>query len=46
MKSGSAEAREAVRERGPMVKPSRPVVQAAPAPNTAFADALKAKFGR
>jgi uncharacterized protein len=46
MKSGSADAREAVRERGPAVKPSRPVVQADPPPNTAFADALKAKFGR
>ncbi len=46
MKSGSADAREAVRERGPAAKPSRPVVQADPPPNTAFADALKAKFGR
>ncbi len=46
MKSGSADAREAVRERGPAVKPSRPVVQADPPPSTAFADALKAKFGR
>ncbi|MDP3263813.1 MAG: Tex family protein [Tabrizicola sp.] len=46
MKSGSAEAREAVRDRGPAAPKSKPVVQSAPAPNTAFADALKAKFGR
>ncbi len=52
MKSGSAEAREAVRDResvrdrGPAAPKSKPVVPSAPAPNTAFADALKAKFGR
>jgi protein Tex len=46
MKSGSAEARDAVRERGPVAPKARPVVQAAPAPSTAFADALKGKFGK
>ncbi|WP_431300366.1 Tex family protein [Tabrizicola sp. BL-A-41-H6] len=46
MKSGSAEARDAVRERAPAAPTSKPVVQAAPAPNTVFADALKAKFNR
>lgn len=46
MKSGSADARDAVRERGPVAPKARPVVQAAPTPNNAFADALKAKFGK
>ena len=54
MKSGSAEAREAVREReaergrGPVPVKTRVVVpvQPAPASNTAFGDALKGKFGR
>ncbi len=46
MKSGSADAREAVRDRGPAAVKTRPVVQAAPPQNNAFADALKGKFGK
>jgi protein Tex len=46
MKSGSADARETVRERGPVAPKSQPVQQSAPPPNNAFADALKGKFGR
>ena len=48
MKSGSAEAREAVRERGPVPTNRRVVVPVQPAPSTstAFGDALKGKFGR
>lgn len=53
MKSGSAEAREAVRERGaPPAKPVRGPMNAGPqagatqAGGNAFADALKDKFGR
>ncbi|TAG30918.1 MAG: RNA-binding transcriptional accessory protein [Rhodobacterales bacterium] len=53
MKSGSAEAREAVRERGaPPAKPVRGPINAAPqgggaqGGGNAFADALKGKFGR
>jgi protein Tex len=48
MKSGSAEAREAVRERGPgPQKPARGPMQSGPqGEGNAFADALKGKFGR
>ncbi len=48
MKSGSADAREAVRERGASpVKPVRGPMQAGtPGGGNAFADALKGKFGR
>ncbi len=46
MKSGSAEARDVLRERGPVAVKARPVVQALPPQNNAFADALKGKFGK
>jgi protein Tex len=46
MKSGSADAREAVRERGPVAVKARPVVQTTPPQNNAFADALKGRFGK
>ena len=46
MKSGSAEAREAVRERAPVAPKVRAVEQVAAPGSTAFADALRGKFGK